>query len=50
MKLNEEKCHLISGHKYENILIKINHTKIWEENNVKRLGINIDTDLKFNLI
>ena len=43
MKLNKEKCHLlVSGHKYEHIWIKINNYMIWENKNVKLLGVNID--------
>ena len=50
MKLNEEKCHfIISGHKYEHIYAKIGKIKIWESNQVKLLGINIDRNLKFNI-
>ena len=49
MKLNKEKCHLlVSGHKYEHIWIKINNYMIWENKNVKFLGVNIDSELKFN--
>ena len=49
MKLNKEKCHLlVSGHKYEHIWIKINNYMIWENKNVKLLGVNIDSELKFN--
>ena len=49
MKLNKEKCHLlVSGHKYEHIWIKINNYMIWENKNVKLLGVKIDSELKFN--
>ena len=49
MKLNEEKCHLLmSGHKYEHIWSKIGNSLIWEQRNVKLLGINIDPNLNFN--
>ena len=49
MKLNEDKCHFfVSGHKYEYIWAKIGHTQLWEQNNVKLLGVNIDSKLSFN--
>ena len=49
MKLNEEKCHyIISGHKYEHTWVKLNNEKCWECDNVKLLGIDIDSNLTFN--
>ena len=31
MKLNKDKCHLlVSGHKYENVWVKMGDEKIWE--------------------
>ena len=49
MKLNTDKCHLIiSGNKHESLWTDIWNDKIWESNNVKLLGVNIDRDLKFN--
>ena len=31
MKLNKDKCHLlVSGHKYENVCVKMRDEKIWE--------------------
>ena len=49
MKLNEDKCHFfVSGHKSEYIWAKIGHTQLWEQNNVKLLGVNIDSKLSFN--
>ena len=49
MKVNAEKCHLIvSGHKHGHTWIKLVNEMIWEENNVKRLGIQIDSQLKFD--
>ena len=48
MKLNEDKCHLlVSGHKHEHIWAMIGESRIWESQNVKLLGINIDNELKF---
>ena len=48
-KLNEEKCHyIISGHKYEHTWVKLNNEKCWECDNVKLLGIDIDSNLTFN--
>ena len=47
MKLNEEKCHyIISGHKYEHTWVKLNNEKCWECDNVKLLGIDIDSTLR----
>ena len=49
MKLNTDKCHLLMcGHKYEHQWAQIGKDKIWEEREVKLLGINIDNDLKFD--
>ena len=49
MKLNESKCHFImTGHKHEHIWAKIGQTMIWEQNNVKLLGVHIDSKLSFN--
>ena len=49
MKLNTDKCHLIiSGNKHESLWTDIAIDKIWESNNVKLVGVNIDRDLKFN--
>ena len=45
MKLITDKCHLlISGHKYEQQWAQIGKDIAWEENEVKRLGIKIDSD------
>ena len=49
LKLNEDKCHLIiSGHKFENVWVKIGDTKIWESQRQKLLGVDIDRQLKFD--
>ena len=49
MKLNTDKCHLlVSGRKYEHTWIKLNESKLWEEQNLKLLGIKIDNQLKFD--
>ena len=46
MKLNHDKCHFImSGHKHEYVLVKIGQNLIWEERNVKLLGIEIDSNV-----
>ena len=51
MKLSQDKCHLlISGHKYESVWENIGSCKIWESNDLKLLGVNIDRNLKFNHI
>ena len=48
MKLNEEKCHLLtSGHKHELLRGNIERGKIWESEKQKLLGIVIDRDLRF---
>ena len=48
-KLNQDKCHvLILGHKYENVWANIGSCKIWESNDQKLLGVNIDRNLKFS--
>ena len=42
MKLNTDKCHLLmSGLKYEHFWAQIGKQKIWEDNEVKLLGITI---------
>ena len=49
MKLNEDKCHsFVLGHKYEHLLAKIGQSIIWEKNNVKILGMDIDSKLSFD--
>ena len=49
IKLNTDKWHLIiSGNKHESLWTDIANDKIWESNNVKLLGVNIDRYLKFN--
>ena len=49
MKLNTDKCHLlISGHKYEEMWMRVGQNKIWEEKEVKLLGVTIDNALKFD--
>ena len=48
MKLNADKCHLlVAGNKYEWISAKIGNQTIWESNEEKLLGINIDRNLNF---
>ena len=45
----KKKCHyIISGHKYEHTWVKLNNKKCWECDNVKLLGIDIDSNLTFN--
>ena len=49
MKLNADKCHLlISGFKHEVIWANVGGMKIWESEEEKLLGLNIDRSLKFN--
>ena len=50
MKLNQEKCHLlVSVYKHENIWARIGQTKIWESRKQKLLGVEIDSNLNFDL-
>ena len=54
MKLNEEKCNLqfrvtSTNTQYEHTYAKTGKIKIWESDEVKLLGINIDRNLKFNI-
>ena len=49
MKLNTSECHLIvSGYKYEPVWVNIGKYLTCESNDVKRPGITIDRDLKFD--
>ena len=49
MKLNTDKCYLlVSGHKYENCWVRIRSNVIWENSQVKLLGVIIDNQLKFD--
>ena len=42
MKLNKDKCHLlVSGHKYEDVWVKMGDEKIWETAKQKLLGMEI---------
>ena len=48
MKLNTDKCHLlVSGHKFEEMWMKVGTDYIWENKEVNLLGVTIDNDLKF---
>ena len=49
MKLNTDKCRLIvSDYKHEQVWVNIGKDLIWESNDVKLLGVTIDSDLKFD--
>ena len=49
MKLNKDKCHfLVSGHKYENVWVKMGDEQIWESAKQKLLGIEIGRNLNFD--
>ena len=49
MKLNTDKCHLlISGNKNEQMWAKLDEDIFWESNDVKLLGITLDSNLKFD--
>ena len=49
MKLNRDKCRLIvSGYKHEQVWANIGKDLIWENNDVKLLGVTIDRNLKFD--
>ena len=48
MKLNQEKCNLVSGSKFENIWAEIGNKKIWESPRQKLQGIVTDRHLSFD--
>ena len=49
MKLNKDKCHhLVSGHKYENVWVKMGDEKILESAKQKLLGMEIGRNLNFD--
>jgi len=49
MKMNADKCHLlVSGYKHETMFANIGENKIFENRNVKLLGVTIDNELKFD--
>ena len=50
MKLNKDKCHLlVSGHKYDNVWVKMRNEKIWESAKQKLLGMEIGRNLNFDV-
>ena len=50
MKLNADKCHLlIAGQKHEWSWVKVGEGLIWESQNEKLLGVNIDNALSFKI-
>ena len=50
MKLNSSKCKLlVCGHKFESMICKIANAQVIETHIVKLLGIQIDTELTFNI-
>ena len=49
MKLNKDKCHLfVSGHKHENVWIKMGDEQIWESAKQELLAIEIGRSLNFD--
>ena len=49
MKLNTDKCRLIvPWYKHEQVWVNIGKDLIWENNDVKLLGVTIDRNLKFD--
>ena len=49
LKLNEDKCHfLVSGHKYENVCVKIEDEKILESAKQKLRGMEVGKNLNFD--
>ena len=48
MKLNEVKCHALIAGSTEHLWIKVGEQVIWESNQEKLLGVDIDKELKFN--
>ena len=50
IKLNQKKCRLlIFEYKQENIWARIGQTKIWKSRKQKLLGVEIDSNLNFDL-
>ena len=50
MKLNQKKCRLlVFEYKQENIWARIGQTKIWKSRKQKLLGVEIDSNLNFDL-
>lgn len=48
MEMNNDKCQLlISGNKHEHMLVKISNDRICDSNDVRVMGITIDSDLNF---
>ena len=49
MKLDKDECQvLLSGHKYENVWVKMEDEQIWESAKQKLLGIEIGRNLNFD--
>ena len=48
MKLNTNKCLIISGTKHEHVWIKLGKDIIRESNSGKLLGVTMDRELKFD--
>ena len=48
MKLNQDKCHFLIAGSTEHLWVKVGEKVIWESNQEKLLGIQIDKNLKFN--
>ena len=49
MKLSKDKCHLlVSGHKYENVWVKMGDEQIWDSAKQKLLGMEIGRNLNFD--
>ena len=49
MKLNQDKYHLlVSGYKHENVWAQIGNEIIWETNQQKLLGLQIDKNMNFS--
>ena len=49
MKLNTDKCNLlVSGHRYEEMWIKVGNDRVWESKEVNLLRVTIDNGLKFD--
>ena len=49
MKLNPDKCHLLmSGFKHEVSFVKLSSNVIWEEKEVRLLGVTLDRHMKFD--
>ena len=49
MTLNTDTCHLfVAGEKFEHAWVRVDPDKIRYDHSIKRLGVSIDNELKFD--